>query len=276
VAFAAFLCAASPVVSPGRAQSPAAPAPVSAETAEELAAPAGQPAAAPGAALSYHFELPRPLGRFNDRQIELLEKLNRADRTQLGDLSEIVAPDRWDLPTLDYSPMPEFVARFAFDPKALIIDVPGQVFGAYENGRLIRWGPVNTGKRETATPSGFYHLNWKSRLRTSSVDRGWKMPYYFSVYVGIAIHEYRLPGKPASHGCIRMLHRDAKWLFQWGRGADFRDGKKVADGTPVLVVGEYDFGGPRPWLQSEWLARGVELHASVAGVESVHCCSNAR
>ena len=219
---------------------------------------------APAEAVQYHLDRPKPLDRFNNRQIDLLEKLNRADRSDLGALPEIVVPDRWDLPALQYSPMPRFAPRFACQRKAVVIDLPEQAFGAYEYGRLIRWGPVNTGKRDTPTPPGLYHLNWKSRLHTSSVDSDWKMPYYFNIsnHLGIGMHEYQMPGKPASHGCIRMLARDAQWLYHWGRQWDYSDGKKVADGTPVLILGQYHFGDPKPWLQPEWPAQKAELRGS--------------
>lgn len=229
------------------------PAPQNMQSGQNSAARQADPA---GARIQYHLERPHALGRLNARQIGLLEKLNRVDRRDLGDLAEIVLPDRWDLPTNDYSPMPQFVRDVAAAPKAVIVDLPGQVFGAYENGRLIRWGPVNTGKRDSPTPPGLYHLNWKSPLRTSSVNSSWKMPYYFnfSTRMGLGIHEYHMPGGPASHGCVRMLTADAQWLFHWGRGQS-----GAAKGTPVLIVGQYRFGDPKPWLQPRWLAHGVQL-----------------
>jgi L,D-transpeptidase catalytic domain len=227
------------------------PAPM--QAGRDLPAPE---AAAPGAGIQYHLERPHPLNRFRPRQMSLIQKLNRVDRRDLGNLREIVVPDRWDLPTNAYSPMPQFVPGMAAAPKAVIVDLPGQVFGAYENGRLIRWGPVNTGKRGTPTPPGIYHLNWKSPLRISSVNSSWKMPYYFnfSARFGLGMHEYQMPGGPASHGCVRMLTADAQWLFDWGQQRS-----RAAKGTPVVIVGQYHFGDPKPWLQPGWLAHGVQL-----------------
>jgi len=231
---------------------------------------AGQQPLAPGAELHYRLERPEPLSRFTAQQMELLEKLNRVDREDLGNLREIVAPERWNLPMIDYSPLPQFISGIADHAKYIIVDLPGQVFGAYEDGHLVRWGPVNTGKGDTPTPPGLYHLNWKSRLHTSTENSKWKMPYYFnfSNYMGLGMHEYNMPGKPASHGCVRMLGIDAEWLFHWGEGWDVVHGRRVANGTPVLIVGQYHFGDPKPWLQPDWLAHGVQLPPTLMNAAS--------
>jgi lipoprotein-anchoring transpeptidase ErfK/SrfK len=145
--------------------------------------------------------------------------------------------------------MPEEAPQFADDAKAIVVDLPGQVFGAYEHGRLIRWGPVSTGSEQHATPSGMYHLDWKSRLRVSSVDPTWIMPYYYNFsHIGLGMHEYVMEGRPASHGCVRLLRDDAVFIFDWG-----------APGTPVWIVGEYHFRQPKPWLDPAWWNEGVRL-----------------
>jgi L,D-transpeptidase catalytic domain len=200
--------------------------------------------------VTYHLESTNALLRFSPKQRELLQKLNRADGAHLGRLRRIVVPNRWDLDQLAYSPMPASVQHLSDEPKALVVDLPTQVFGAYESGTLVRWGPVSSGGPGRQTPPGHYHLNWNARIRISSVDDSWIMPWYFNFddVIGYGLHEYSLPGLPASHGCIRLLRSDAKWLFYWGR-----------HGTPVLVRGHYDFGSPRPWLQPAWWSRGVRI-----------------
>lgn len=275
--FATLVCGGLLVAPLVWGQTPAAPAPLPAHQnsapVEQAVPQDSQPApdphpTAPDAGIQYQIERPKRLNRLNGQQIEILEKLNRVDRRDLGDLKRIVVPNRWDLPVIDYSPLPRFVPGVADHAKAIIVDLPGQVFGAYENGRLVRWGPVNTGKGNTPTPPGLYHLNWKSRLRISSVNPQWKMPYYFnfSNYMGLGMHEYQMPGYPASHGCVRMLPQDAEWLYNWGEGRDIVDGQNVASGTPVWIVGQYKFGDPKPWLQPGWLAHGVELPAQLMTV----------
>ena len=197
---------------------------------------------------SYTRASPSILRELDDERIGLLEKLNRADRRHLPRLPALVVPDQWELDEAAYSPMPNYSSWSARYPKALIVHLPGQVFGAYEEGRLVRWGPVNSGSARSPTPSGRFSLRWKSPDRRSSINRNWRMKWYYNFFHGVAFHQYSLPGAPVSHACVRMLARDAKWLYHWGE-----------PGTPVLVLGRYDFSAPRPWLKPEWAARGVAL-----------------
>jgi hypothetical protein len=98
--------------------------------------------------------------------------------------------------------------------------------------------------------------------RSSTVDPDWFMRWYFNFrnHEGLAFHEYALPGYPASHGCIRLLQRDATWLYQWGEGWTLRpDGRVEVPGTPVIIIGPYDFNAAPPWRSLAWLAREIEL-----------------
>ena len=207
-------------------------------------------------ALVYHLEATRPLSRFAPNQLLLVEKLNRVDRAHLGRLANVIVPNRWDLDLLAYSPMPLLVPWLSDERKALVIALPAQVFGAYEHGQLVRWGPVSSGGSTHETPSGHYHLNWNARLRRSSVNAEWLMPWYFnfSDVIGLGVHQYDLPGRPASHGCVRLLEVDAKWIFRWGEARDV-----AQRGTPVLIIGNYDFSKRQPWLKPAWWVAGVTL-----------------
>src|SRR6266545_1125241 len=184
-------------------------------------------------------------------QLALLEKLNRADAAHLRRLPVLVIPASGNYDELRHSPLPLTYGWARAFPKAIVVHLPSQVFGAYENGQLVRWGPISSGRATQSTPSGLFHLNWKSPGRHSSVDPDWYMRWYFNFdrKRGLAFHQYSLPGYgAASHGCIRLLDRDAKWLFNWGE-----------PGTPVLILGQYDFAAPPPWLSLDWLAQGVKL-----------------
>ncbi len=57
-----------------------------------------------------------------------------------------------------------------------------------------------------------------------------------------------LPGRPASHACVRLLERDARWIHDWGDGWRLdEDGRSLqAPGTPLWIVGDYDFDSPHP------------------------------
>lgn len=200
---------------------------------------------------------------YTSPQIALLEKLNRADSLHLNRLKVLIVPDRWDLEELAYSPLPHRYDADGDTPKCLVIYLPGQIFGAYEHGRLVRWGPVSSGRRERPTPPGLFHLNWKSEGRHSTVDPQWYMRWYFNIgnREGMALHAYTMPGYPASHACVRLLERDAMWLYGWGESWRLApNGISVAaPGTPVFIVGEYEFGATPPWRSLEWWSKGVGL-----------------
>jgi hypothetical protein len=201
--------------------------------------------------------------RFSDAQIGILEKLNRADRDHLPGLATLMVPERWDEDELIYAPLPARYPPGAALAKMLVLHLPGQMFGAYESGRLVRWGPVSSGSRRSPTPHGLFYLNWRSRGHRSSVDPDWFMPWYFNIdnVAGRALHQYALPGRPASHGCVRLLERDAQWLYGWGEEwtLDRTGTRVVRPGTPVFIVGGYQFDALPPWQSPEWLAQLVEL-----------------
>ena len=201
--------------------------------------------------------------RFDDSQLLLLQKLNRVDLDHLARLDCFVVPDAWDGDELAYSPLPRRYGWTERQPKVVVVHQPAQVFGAYEYGRLVRWGPVSSGRRTNPTPQGLFHLNWRSEGRHSTVDPAWFMRWYFNFDNdrGLSFHEYALPGRPASHACVRLLASDARWLYGWGEEwrLDLSRRNVLAAGTPVLIVGSYEFGAPPPWRSAELLARGVEL-----------------
>jgi lipoprotein-anchoring transpeptidase ErfK/SrfK len=219
----------------------------------------------PGTTIGYRIE--RRAGaaqdlsrRFAAPQLSVLEKLNRADSAHLHRLDALVVPTAWvDEP--GYSPFPTVYDHATQVAKLLIVDQPSQAFAAYERGRLVRWGPVSSGGRTSPTPSGVFHLNWRSRGRYSTVNPTWYMKWYFNFgnASGLSLHSYALPGYPASHGCIRLLERDARWLYDWGDGwALDAEGRVASQGTTLIVVGQA-FAAPAPWRSLAFLARGIDL-----------------
>jgi hypothetical protein len=80
------------------------------------------------------------------------------------------------------------------------------------------------------------------------------MPWYFNLHtsMGIAFHQYALPGKPSSYGCIRLLKEDAVWIYQWAEPGEPSGGSWAVPkvyGTPVVVFGEYDYDQDPPWTR---------------------------
>jgi hypothetical protein len=201
--------------------------------------------------------------QYSSDQIALLEKLNRRDRRHLWRLDTLVVPCNWSAEEREYSPLPQAYAWAGAHPKAIVVDKEWQVFGAYERGVLVRWGPVSSGRRTMRTPEGLYHLTWRSRGRRSTVDPDWYMRWYFNFHNrrGLSFHQYALPGRPASHACIRLLERDARWLFHWGENwrIDAKGRHIIEHGTPVLIVERFDFGARAPWRIPSTLPAGIVL-----------------
>jgi len=201
--------------------------------------------------------------RFNESQLALLEKLNRADVEHLEQLREIIVPESWSEDELSYSVLPMRYPSSDGWSTFLVVHLPGQLFGAYKFGNLVRWGPVSSGSQSNPTSQGRFALNWRSTGRASTVDPDWFMRWYFNFgnRDGLAFHQYSLPGYPASHGCIRLLERDAQWLFEWGQPwmLDPSGTEVLTPGTPVFIMGHYDVDAPPPWRSLTWLSNTVEL-----------------
>jgi len=200
---------------------------------------------------------------FNDQQLALLEKLNRCDRDQLVKLPGIVVPSKWDRHEAEYSPLPNSISWAEQLPKTIIVHKPLQAFGAYESGELVHWGPVSTGAEKSRTPNGAFFLNWRSTGHRSTVNQDWFLRWYFNFHNdrGHSFHQYQLPGVPASHGCVRLLSRDAQWIYEWGEEweLDERGWNIETQGSPVVLVGEYDFQNSPPWREPSLVESGFEL-----------------
>jgi hypothetical protein len=201
--------------------------------------------------------------RYSLSQLLLLEKLNRRDLVHLVRLKEMAAPDQWYYNELIYSPMPDSYGWAAPYPNIIIVEQKYQVFGAYELGQLVRWGPVSTGRKSSPTPNGFYNLKWKARIHHSTDNQEWCMPWYFNFinFRGLGFHQYEMPGYPASHSCVRLLEEDAEWLYDWGDQweLDTKCDSILQKGTPVLVIGEYEHGQPPPWHDLQNLLSAIHL-----------------
>lgn len=191
--------------------------------------------------------------KYAEEHKRIIFALNRIDAGRLRVGAKLVIPDTLVNDLIKYSPFPENLEIFDSIPKTVLISQRIQGFGLYENGKLIKWGPVSSGKRSTPTPNGLHYANFKSKLKISTVDEGWKMPYYFNFmnYYGVGIHEYSLPGYPASHACVRAYREDAQFIYDWAQQWELdKSGQKIIkNGTPFMVFGEYDYKDPYPWLK---------------------------
>ncbi|MEM0963888.1 MAG: L,D-transpeptidase [Bacteroidota bacterium] len=210
-----------------------------------------------------------------DREVikPLLWLLNRNDLENLYPGDTLVVPTHFGLDFRAYSPFPRYYPGAADLDQIVILDKQIQAWGAYANGELERWGILNTGAESSRTPSGRFNVNWKQEYRVSTLSPGygssdpdaelWEMYWVMNLHEqrGIHMHQYALPTSgPASHGCIRLLEADAKWLYEWTDTWDVENqrehissaGGRITDqGTMVLIIGE-DISEPaQPFLHRE-------------------------
>lgn len=198
------------------------------------------------------------------KRAKLVGLLNRRiiSFTQVGD--RLVIPTRFDDDFCVYAPFPRFYEGASTLGKLFVIDKSIQAFAAYENGRLVRWGIVNTGAKTSPTPNGRFNFNWRTEYRISSLSppgEDWEMYWVFNFVQdrGIHIHQYPMPtGGPTSHGCVRMVEEDAKFIYDWadpwkttsGSGIAPPNARVVSPGTTVIIIGDDPNGEPEPFIHS--------------------------
>ena len=110
-------------------------------------------------------------------------------------------------------------------PRRLTIHLGSQRFTYSEGGKVVRSGPVSSGKRGYGTPGGSFRVLGKQRHKVSSRYAGSdgrpaSMPYAIQFRSNYFIHQGRLPGYAASHGCVRLRGGDASFLFSRLRPGD--------------------------------------------------------
>ncbi len=184
--------------------------------------------------------------------LEIAIAVNRTDKAFFTKMDSVIIPTDMSGDIAFYLPFPVEVPYLADVDKILFFSYPTQTFAAYENGILIYTGPTNMGKKKNPTPTGLFFCNWKAEETISTVDDEWKLLWNFNIANkgGIGFHQYDMPGFPASHSCLRLQEKDAKYLYEWADQWILVDDENVKfKGTPVVVFGSYPFGQPKPWLQ---------------------------
>lgn len=98
---------------------------------------------------------------------------------------------------------------------AATINIAKQQIYVYRDSVLVGVSTVSTGRSKRRTPRGHFNVLEKQRYHRSKKYNNALMPYMQRLTTkGIAIHAGRLPGYPASHGCIRLPSQFARFLFQ--------------------------------------------------------------
>jgi hypothetical protein len=154
-------------------------------------------------------------------------------------------------------------------PMLLIVNTTTQRAVLYRNGIPIGVSTVSTGKTGHDTPTGVFTILQKHVEHYSSKYDSAPMPYMQRLtWYGVALHAGRLPGYPASHGCIRLPAGFARLLYgetRLGMTVVITDQAaipRVAPTAEVALSGQA--GAPAPDAKVEW-----QPEKSAAGPVSV-------
>lgn len=189
---------------------------------------------------------------YSKEEQRLIFALNRIEQVRVGVGTKLIIPDTLITDYMAYAPLPQELSILDSVPKTVLISQRIQAFGLYENGSLIKWGPISSGKLSTPTPNGLHYGNYKAKRKISTVNSDWILPYYFNFmnFEGVGVHQYLLPGFPASHACVRLDMDDAKYIYDWAKQweLDPTGNEVVKHGTPFMVFGDYSFEEQPPWF----------------------------
>ena len=105
------------------------------------------------------------------------------------------------------------IPTIAFANSQIVIDKGSQSYRLFVDGQIVKTGKVSTGKRGHSTPSGSFSIRSKFRIVRSEKYRAQMPNAMFFIGTKYAIHAGRVPGYPASHGCVRVPMSDSQQLF---------------------------------------------------------------
>ena len=217
------------------------------------------------ATISYHIENRKDWLKANtvaDTQLDILVAVNRTDKANFAKMDSILVPSDLKGKIEHYLPFPLTVPYLRAIDKVIFFSYPSQTFAAYEKGQLVYTGPTNMGRKKDPTPTGLFYTNWKAEKTVSTFNEEWDLKWNFNIEnkKGVGFHEYALPGYPASHSCLRLQEKDARYLYDWADQWVLADKENVkVKGTPVIVFGTYDFDGKKPWLQLAKDPKALEI-----------------
>lgn len=162
-------------------------------------------------------------------------------------------------------------------PVMLIVNVATQRMVLYRNGVPVAVSTVSTGRKGYRTPTGVFTVLEKQVEHYSSIYDNAPMPYMQRLtWRGVALHAGRLPGYPASHGCIRLPHEFARLLYgvtRLGMTVIVTDGPAVPRLAPEAdLLGEspgIDRTGAEQWHPERSPSGPVSIVVSAADARVV-------
>ena len=163
----------------------------------------------------------------SDAQNESSESVSKPDLTDPCFKEELIGPAAV-LPAED---------RIEIAPqKRIIISLADQNMWVFENDEIVQRFPVSTGRPGHRTPTGDYNVRNRAPRAFSKKYECYMLQWMAITSDGeIGMHALegrayeRHLGHVASHGCIRLSHVNAQWLYIW-----------VEIGLPVEIVDDWE------------------------------------
>ena len=145
-------------------------------------------------------------------------------------LAQVLAPGQFE-----WTP-----ASQSSGPLLILVSIPEQQLHVYRNGVRIGISTISSGKPGHETPTGVYEILEKRPMHRSNLYDNAPMPFMQRLtWDGVALHAGRIPGHPASHGCIRLPADFARQLFEMTeRGTRVVIADEMSHGPDVLHPGE--------------------------------------
>lgn len=107
----------------------------------------------------------------------------------------------------------------------VVVSLGDQLAYLYRGNSLMAVASISTGRDGHPTPPGIFNVLEKKQMHRSRKYDNAPMPWMQRIdRFGIALHAGHNPGRPASHGCIRLPAEFAKKLFS-----------VTQIGTPVMI-----------------------------------------
>lgn len=154
----------------------------------------------------------RPAGGCPARLWSLLAAAALALATASSHAGDVLEqPEQGQLRPGEYRWMPQLAPR---GPVLIVVSLQQQQAYVYRNGIRIALASVSTGKAGYETPTGVFSILQKRREHFSNLYDNAPMPYMQRLtWDGIALHAGKVPGYPASHGCVRLPYEFSEKLF---------------------------------------------------------------
>ena len=103
----------------------------------------------------------------------------------------------------------------------VVVNLADQHAYVYRAGELIGVSTISSGKPGKDTPPGIFPILEKKRMHHSRKYDNAPMPFMQRIdQYGIALHAGMIPGRPASHGCVRLPSAFASKLFAMTKVGD--------------------------------------------------------